>query len=645
MSEKSLKILQKNTCVHKENKCNHLHPFSMIELQEKKNFTKDEKDLSLKKYKMGCKNQAGVYSNCCDKNDKNLEALAKRMKLPKLKGNVEYDRYGKLNSVKVCKDDKCKGSSKLTAYEMCKIGEDYLNREEEGEIKKFNPDCFLTQCNPQEQIPDILGTGVGNYTYELDKNVSQSIEKNNISMIKYYIQKDPSLKTRVLTHNQDGNTIYHETLKYNSGNNLYYIFKQATKDMAYRQNLNGDTILHMAMCINTPNPIIFCLKLGCDINEKNNKGETPIFCAIRNNLINNVRIAINNIANLDIVNKEGDTPLLASIRLKTKNVDMVRLLVERGSDINTKDKEAKTSLQIVNSVKNPKVEDEEVRTYLERVTLQNMGIKVGEKKDLSKEETDSLEGIVYNLDNKNLLSGDNTKFKISLDYTGEGDKYYHDDLNENYMQPYKPGDKNLSHEPYFQKFKNLQKDKLEILKKTVLLTKWDNKNSKNKKLAIIDDIMEDKREFDSYKYEVMNDNGISIEQEHMIFKDHSPNPETSIKLKVYGKEQIPYDLEWSGIPSESILDQEIEENTFDNLPITPPSVSTLPNIEEEIIRNFSPVVSEVIEDKTIFELVGNYMSDYSVTFLFLAIVLTVAIIFSIYHKSQMKGGFSIKKFR
>ena len=216
MSDKSLKVLQKNTCVHKENKCNHLHPFSMIELQEKKNFTKDEKNLSLKKYKMGCKNQAGVYTTCCDKNDKNLEALAKKMKLPKLKGKVEYDRYGKLNSVKVCKEgDDCKGGQRLTAYEMCKIGQDYLTMEEEGEIKKFNPDCFLTQCNPQEQIPDILGTGVGNYTYELDNNLSMAIQKNKISMIKYYLQKDPSLKTRVLTHNQDGNTIYHETLKYN----------------------------------------------------------------------------------------------------------------------------------------------------------------------------------------------------------------------------------------------------------------------------------------------------------------------------------------------------------------------------------------------------------------------------------------------
>ena len=636
MSDKSLKVLQKNTCVHKENKCHHLHPFSMVELQEKKNFTKDEKNLSLKKYKMACKNQAGVYTTCCDKNEKNLEKMAKKLKLPKLKGNVEYDRYGKLNSVKICKDDKCKDSKRLTAYEMCKIGEDYVNKEDQGEIKKFNPDCFLTQCNPQEQIPDILGTGVGKYTYELDKNVSHAIQKNKSSMIKYYIQKDPSLRTRVLTHNQDGNTIYHETLKYNSGNNLYYIFRQASKDMAYRQNLYGDTILHMAMCIDTTNPIIFCLKLGCDINEKNNLGETPIFCAIRSNLINNVRIAINNIANLDIKNKKGDTPLLTSLRMDKKNVDIVRLLVERGSDISTKDKDGKKSLEIINSIKNPTVEDEEVRTYLEKVTLQNMGFKMGEKKDLDSEETQELENILYTVDNKKLLNGDETKFKISVDYTGEGEKYYPHDLDENHMQPYKPGDKNLSHEPYFQKFKNLQKDKLDTLRKTILLTKWDNKNSKNKKLAIIDEIMEGTKDFDSYKYEVMNDNGISIEQEHMIFSDYSPHTEESVKLKVKGKQHVPYDIEVGG-PS-------MDFKPYIESPVFTPTVS----IEEEIFNSFSPEPSiSPVEpiDRSIFELIGNYMSNYSIAFLFLAIILTMAIIFSLYVKSKSKGGFNIKNFK
>ena len=102
-----------------------------------------------------------------------------------------------------------------------------------------------------------------------------------------------------------------------------------------------------------------------------------------------------------------------------KNVDIVRLLVERGSDISTKDKNGKNALQIINDIKKPIIEDEEVRTYLEQISIQNMGIKMGEKKELNSDETRKMKGIVYNLENEKLLIGD-TKFKIDIDYTGEG---------------------------------------------------------------------------------------------------------------------------------------------------------------------------------------------------------------------------------
>jgi len=640
MSETSFKLLQKNTCTHKENKCNHLLPFSLIELQGKEKFTKEEKNENLKKYKNSCKNQAGIYTSCCDKNDTKLEKVFRKIKIPKLRGKVEYDRYDKLNSIKLCKDKKCKDSRKLTAYEMCKIGEDYIKNEDHGEITKFSPDCFLTQCNPQEKVPNILGTIGENYTYEIDRNISSAIEKNDIPMIKYYIQKDPSLKKRVLTHNQEGNTIYHETLKFNSGNNLYYIFKQASKEISFKQNLKGDTILHMAMCIDTPNSVMFALKLGCDINERNNLGETPIYCAIRSDRINNVRMSINNIASLDIKNKNGDTPLLISLRMDKKNVDIVRLLVERGSDISTKDKNGKNALQIINDIKKPIIEDEEVRTYLEQISIQNMGIKMGEKKELNSDETRKMKGIVYNLENEKLLIGD-TKFKIDIDYTGEGDKYYPDDLDETYMQPYKPGDKNLSHEPYFQKFKNLQKDKLDILKKTILLTKWDNKNNKNKKLKIIDDIMEDKLNFDSYKYEVMSDNGITIEQEHMLFKDFSPPPANSVTLKVKGEKQTPYDITDT---LNQPLDQPLDLNQ-QNPPLESPTYTLDNEHENNLINSFTPTPTSSYIDRTLFEIIKDFIGNYSSIFLFLAIIITFGIIFVLYIKSKetpifkMNGGF------
>ena len=648
MSNKSFKLLQKNTCIHKENKCNHLKPFSLMELYGKEKFTKEEKNENLKKYKMSCKNQAGEYTSCCDKNDKNLEKVLRKINVPKLKGQIEYDRYGKLNSVVLCEGGKkCKDSRKLTAYEMCKIGEDYFGNSNNSQsnsnsnsksnnkskskskvIQSFNPDCFVTQCNPQERVPNILGTINENYSYQLDNNMSLAIQKNDLSMIKYYIQKDPSLKRRVLTHNQEGNSIYHETLKFNSGNNLYYIFKQASKEIAFNQNLKGDTVLHMAMCIDVPNAIMFSLKIGCDINEKNNLGETPIYCAIRNNLINNVRMAINNIASLNTKNKNDNTPLLASLKVEKKNVDIVRLLVERGSNINTKDKDGKNALQIINDIEKPVIEDEEVRTYLEQVTLQNMGVKIGEKKEFNSDETIDLKDIVYTLDNPELLNGDKTKFKIDIDYTGETENYYPDDLPEKYMQPYKPGDKNLSHEPYFQKFKNLQKDKLEVLRKTVLLTKWDNKNNKKKKLKIIDDIMEGRHTFDSYKYEVLNDNGITIEQEHNIFKDFSPTPAESVTLKVKGVRRTPYDI-----------DTDIEINMPPEF--TEPSITSYDEVDNIFTPQFTPKESDEM-DRNIFNVMNDFIKNNSITFLFLSIIVILGIIFSLYIQSKSKGRFKLK---
>ena len=116
------------------------------------------------------------------------------------------------------------------------------------------------------------------------------------------------------------------------------------------------------------------------------------------------------------------------------------------------------------------------------------------------------------------------------------------------------------------------------------------------------------RKFDSYKYEVMNDNGISIEQEHMIFADYSPHTDESVKLKVKGKKHVPYDIE--------VEPPSLDIKPYIESPVFTPSVS----LEEEIVNTFSPeTLFLTIEpiDRSIFELIGNYMSNYSVAFLFL----------------------------
>ena len=135
---KPFNLISKNTCSHQENKCNHLKPFSMLELHGKEKFTLDEKKENLRKYKLACSNRGGKYAACCDKYDKNLDEVVKKLKLPNVKGKVEYNRYGKLSSIKLCKGDKCpKDYKPLSSYERCKLGQDYHKHEEDGVIKKF----------------------------------------------------------------------------------------------------------------------------------------------------------------------------------------------------------------------------------------------------------------------------------------------------------------------------------------------------------------------------------------------------------------------------------------------------------------------------------------------------------------------------
>jgi hypothetical protein len=184
-----------------------------------------------------------------------------------------------------------------------------------------------------------------------------------------------------------------------------------------------------------------------------------------------------------------------------------------------------------------------------------------------------------------------------------------------------------------------------VLKDTILLTKWDNKNDKDKKLKIIDDIMEGKTKFESYKYEVLNDNGIITEQEHMLFNDHSPTPVAtdSVTLQVKGPDHNPVNIflgenetvlqaaPISSHPSPSELEQELI-NTFDK----PIEISN----EAPFYTPSQTVFGEDV-DKDLFDLIGEFIDRNSYSLLILAVIITLCIIVFLYLKSGRKEFFKV----
>jgi len=579
-------VIQKNTCIHKEKQCNHLKAYNNLELYGDSRMTDQEKENNLKRYNKSCDNRNGTISICCDKNDTKVEDVLNKMKFKRPLGKTNYNKFGQLESIDFCLEDdtkKCASKfKKLSSYEICKIPEKN-NELKDGRLTNFNPDCYQAKCNPQENTFNIGGVMEEDYTYEFDKEVAHSIKHNKLTNLKKFLQQDKTLLNRPLTHSSEGNTIYHESLKHNAEHILVYLFTNITPDIANRLNSEGNTILHMVMAKDNKNILMLILKLGADINAVNNKGETPIFNAIIEGLYDNIRLGLNYSANIYHKNNEGNSLLFVALQTPKRDLRIIKLLVDNGSDI--EEIHPKTEIPVfsqIHMVKNKTVRDASIENYIKNKLIQKRKIPLG--KELDKDTTESLKGLLYDLEDEDKTTK-KYDFNITIDFEEKDlkfpkDLHYPKDLEENKMQPFKIGDKYYSHEPYFIKKENLEKEEIKKLQKTIQLTKWDNNNNKDRKLQIIDEIMSGKLELDDYKRKVIIENKITKEQEYLlnnISEDDiidfespmfSPSAEEEVILttKIEDNKQKPTNIETTKrmeIPKEEPISEPPRETFYD----------------------------------------------------------------------------------
>lgn len=89
---------------------------------------------------------------------------------------------------------------------------------------------------------------------------------------------------------------------------------------------------------------------GIDINAINDKGESGLFDAIRNNDYNSCAFYINKKINLNIQNKNYETPLLLAVYEGIKNIDIILLLLKNGANPSIKNDDGKDVLEILNEL-------------------------------------------------------------------------------------------------------------------------------------------------------------------------------------------------------------------------------------------------------------------------------------------------------
>jgi len=123
---------------------------------------------------------------------------------------------------------------------------------------------------------------------------------------------------------------------------LYYALKDGnTEEFKYNfiKTNNGcllrpydkSLVLH-AVLENQLDILSFLIQQGCDINQADDSGMTPLHAAAINNNVKAVEILLSANAEVDIEDKFGNTPLAQAVFSCKEDIAVVKLLFERGAN-------------------------------------------------------------------------------------------------------------------------------------------------------------------------------------------------------------------------------------------------------------------------------------------------------------------------
>ena len=172
------------------------------------------------------------------------------------------------------------------------------------------------------------------------QEIFDAVKSNDLAAVRLLIEKDASF---VNLKDESGNTPLHHAALIDSPEIIEYLLSRGADIDAQNTQLN--TPLHEAMQSRKENTAVLLIEKGADLNKKNIHQQTPIHRAASLNQMKTGEMLIARGAPIDPVDRFGRTPFLYVAR-QTGNVEFGKLLLDKGADIHVKDRDNQMALNL-----------------------------------------------------------------------------------------------------------------------------------------------------------------------------------------------------------------------------------------------------------------------------------------------------------
>tara|TARA_B100000787_G_C16197489_1_gene302005 strand:+ start:80 stop:1279 length:1200 start_codon:yes stop_codon:yes gene_type:complete len=214
---------------------------------------------------------------------------------------------------------------------------------EKEALEHQHPNNHLEFCNEAQSV-----LNENDIKLLLDRDIIDAIRHDSINRMVQLLKDSNRINdlSQRIDYNYEGNTLLHEAIYWNSNKCILYLLKNCTNFMDAK-NKDGNTVLHIA-CLKGHSYLINELyKLGSDINSINNKQEIILHCAVKcGNLeiVKQVYSLINAPCCLSRKDKAGRKPLHTAVISRNRTLEIIKFLVNEGSDLINVDTLTKNSI-------------------------------------------------------------------------------------------------------------------------------------------------------------------------------------------------------------------------------------------------------------------------------------------------------------